>query len=250
MSKVNVLGVRVDSLSQIEILEKITQVATAGERLLIAHANLRGLNLAYEKPWLKDFYNQQADLVYCDGMGVQLGALLSGKSIPERFTLADWIWNLAEVASRERISIFLLGNPPGVADKAALKLLERYPTLQIAGVQHGYFHKAVDDHENAAVIEMINTLHPDLLLVGFGMPLQEKWLEENWAILNVQIAITCGALFEYLSGNLHRGPKWMTDHYLEWLARILISPRRYSPRYLRDIPLFLYHILRERFSGE
>ena len=34
--------------------------------------------------------------------------------------------------------------------------------------------------ENQTLIARINSLQPDILLVGLGMPLQEKWLYENW----------------------------------------------------------------------
>jgi len=250
MRKVFLLGVGVDPIRLADLLDKISLAGLSKGRLLIAHVNLRGLNLAYEQPFLKEFYNRYADVVYCDGMGVKLGAFLSGKAIQERYTLADWVWDLAERASEERLSLFLLGNPPGVADSAAKELQMRFPRLRIAGVQHGYFEKEPQSSENEAVIQRINRLNPDILLVGFCMPIQEKWLTENWSRLNVHIAVTCGALFEYLAGQLRRGPRWMTQHYLEWLARILISPGRYSWRYLRDIPLFFYRIVRERIAGE
>ncbi len=87
------------------------------------------------------------------------------------------------------------------------------------------------------MIEAINACQPNMLLVGFGMPVQEGWLNENWPRLNVNVAITCGALFEYLSGDLPRGPHWMTQNYLEWLARLAISPRRYAGRYCGIFPL-------------
>ena len=124
-----------------------------------------------------------------------------------------------------------------------------FPKLLISGTQHGYFNKNPGDIENSNVVEIINRAQPDILLVGFGMPLQEKWLSENRESLNVKIAITCGALFEYLSGDLKRGPRWMTEHYLEWLARMIISPRRYYKRYLRDNPIFLFRIIKQKFLG-
>jgi len=58
-----------------------------------------------------------------------------------------------------------------------------------------------------------------------------------------------GCSHEYLSGDLKRGPRWMTEHYLEWLARMIISPRRYYKRYLRDNPLFLFRIIKQKFLG-
>jgi N-acetylglucosaminyldiphosphoundecaprenol N-acetyl-beta-D-mannosaminyltransferase len=247
--EIHLLGVGVDSISRQEILMKISQTVQEESTLLIAHANVHGINQAYEQPWLRAFYNQ-ADLVYCDGMGVKLGARLLGYEIRERYTLADWVWELAAMCTDQQISLFLLGNPPGVAEKASQKLQERYKELEIKGVGHGYFEKSPASQENAAVIERINALQPDILLVGFGMPLQERWLFENWTRLDVRVAITCGALFEYLSGDLKRGPKWMTDYYLEWLVRAVITPQRYAGRYLHDIPLFFYRILRQRIYGK
>jgi len=241
--------VNIDSLSLDEILQQISLAASGQGRLLIAHVNIRGLNMVFNQPWLRDFYNR-ANLVYCDGMGVMLGARFLGQQIQERFTLADWIWDLAALAARRGYSLFLLGGAPGVGEQAAMALQKRSPGLEIVGIQHGYFDKTPAQPENNALIERLNALQPDILLVGFGMPAQERWLDENWSSLNARVAITCGALFEYLSGELPRGPRWMTDHYLEWLARLLISPHRYAGRYLRDIPIFLYHLLQQRIDAK
>ncbi len=248
MCKVTVLGVGIDRLPLEEALDYILDAAAGNRRALIAHANITGLNLAYELEWLRTFYNR-CDLVYCDGMGVALAARWLGVGVPERYTLADWVWPLAARAARQGASLFLLGNPPGVAERAAEKLRLRLPDLRIAGALHGYFDKDPASAENEAVIQQINDAGAAILLVGMGMPTQERWLMENWRRLNVNVAITCGALFEYIAGDLPRGPHWLTQHYLEWLARVMISPRRYAGRYLRDLPLFLYRITRQKFSA-
>lgn len=249
MTKVNVLGVAIDALRLEQVLERICQVIDVRQRLLIMHTNITGLNIAYEQAWYREALNA-ADLVFCDGMGVKLGARLLGQDIPQRFTLADWMWPFAELAAKRGDTLFLLGNPLGVAERAAARLRQRFPTLRVGGTQHGFFDKTPGSQENEAVIQRLNACQPDIVMVGLGMPLQEKWLHENWPRLDVKVAITCGALFEYLAGDLRRGPQWMTDHYLEWLARLLISPRRYTRRYLRDNPLFLYRVLKQKFAGE
>jgi N-acetylglucosaminyldiphosphoundecaprenol N-acetyl-beta-D-mannosaminyltransferase len=247
MCKVNVLGVGIDPLTLEETLGFISRTVDSNRRALVVHANITGLNLAYEHPWLRAFYNG-CDLVYCDGMGVIVGARWLGWRIPARYTLADWIWMLAEQAAQQGESLFLLGNPPGVAKLAAENLQQHFSSLCIAGVQHGFFEKASGCAENELVVEQINAARPNILLVGMGMPVQERWLMENWPRLDVNVAITCGALFEYLSGDLPRGPRWMTQYYLEWLARLIISPRRYAGRYLRDLPLYSYRIVRQKFA--
>lgn len=247
MPKVSVLGVGVDPLRLDELLNRIHSAGPEA-RLLVAHANITGLNLAYTRPGMRDFYNHCANVVYADGMGVLVGARLLGRQIPERYTLADWVWPLADGLEARGQSLYLLGAAPGVAGRAAGVLQMRYPDLRIAGNMHGFFDKSPGSPENEALLQAINASGAHLLLVGFGMPTQEAWLKDNWTRLTVPCAITVGALFEYLSGDLPRGPAWMTNHYLEWLARLLISPRRYALRYFRDIPLFGWRILKEKVS--
>ena len=191
MCKVDVLGVGIDPLCLWSrhwgaSCERLQRSAA----LLVAHTNITGLNLAYEQDWLSAFYNR-CDLVYCDGMGVVVGARWLGKKLPERYTLADWVWLLAERAAGRSASLYLLGNPPGVARRAAENLQKRFSTLHIAGAQHGFFEKTPGCSENEAIIEQINTAEANILLVGMGMPLQERWLMENWERLNVNVAITC-----------------------------------------------------------
>lgn len=119
----------------------------------------------------------------------------------------------------------------------------KYPQFQVVGTHDGYFDKSVDSQENQMVIEKINKVRPNILLVGFGMPVQEYWLQENWEKIDTNIALTGGAVFDYLSGELRRAPRWMTDHGLEWLGRLIIEPRRLWKRYIIGLPLFFLRVL-------
>lgn len=184
----------------------------------------------------------QSEIDFCDGSGVILAARLLGFRIPERITYADWMWRLADYASQNQFSLFFVGGKAGVADKAAEVLRSRFPDLRIVGTQQGYFHKAAGDPENESVLEQINLTKPNIVVVGFGMPLQEKWLAENWARIDANIALTGGAVFDYVSGDLHRAPAWMTRYGLEWLGRLIIEPRRLWRRYLIGNPLFLWRV--------
>ncbi|MCI5189977.1 MAG: WecB/TagA/CpsF family glycosyltransferase [Candidatus Electrothrix sp. AS4_5] len=97
-------------------------------------------------------------------------------------------------------------------------------------------------------MEHINTIKPNILILGLGMPLQERWLKENWTKLEVNIGLTGGAVFDYVSGELRRGPRWMTDNGMEWLARLLIEPKRLWKRYLIGNLFFFYLIFKERLN--
>jgi N-acetylglucosaminyldiphosphoundecaprenol N-acetyl-beta-D-mannosaminyltransferase len=122
--------------------------------------------------------------------------------------------------------------------------------LRIAGVHHGYFDHTSGSPENEDVVQQINAANPDVLVVGFGMPLQEWWLKENWDRVDAGVAITLGAIFDYVSGELRRGPRFLIDNGFEWLARLLIEPRRLWRRYVVGNPIFLTRVLVQRLTEE
>ncbi len=242
-----VLGVSVDAVTVDELHRLLEQMVRAGEHSLVLNVNVHALNLASTLPWLREFYNK-ARLVFCDGAGVILGARILGHRIPQRITYADWMWQLAEFAAKHGLSMFFLGGRPGVAEEAAAKLRKRFPDLNIVGAHHGYYDKSAGGPDSLGIIKSINAVRPDLLIVGFGMPLQERWLMENWEQIEARVALTGGAVFDYVSGRLRRPPQWMTKHGLEWLGRVLIEPRRLWRRYLVGNPSFLWRVLKQRFG--
>jgi N-acetylglucosaminyldiphosphoundecaprenol N-acetyl-beta-D-mannosaminyltransferase len=244
-SKVHIFGVGIDAVRKGDVLERIRTALETGRRIVVAHVHVMGMNLAYRTPWLVDFFNR-ADVVYCDGYGVRVGAWLLGRRLPARFTLADWMDELLEVVREAGSSVFFLGNPPGVAEKAAAALSRAHPGLRIAGAHHGFFDATPGSAENEAVVEAIRTAQPGLLLVGMGMPRQETWVRDNLSRLDGISVMTVGGVFEYWGGDLVRSPRWMTDNGLEWLALTLQAPGRYWKRHLVGNPLFFARVLKER----
>ena len=244
---VDVLGVRVHTLSLEDVIGHILRTVDEGNRAIVAYANVHAINLAFGHAEFRGFLNS-ADVVFCDGQGLRLGARLAGLRIPNRFTPPDWIHQLASECAKRGFSIYLLGARPGVATQAARRLERDVPGLRICGTHHGYFDKAPGHVENEQVIEAINAARPSILVVGFGMPLQELWLNRNWRRLNANVALPAGALLDYLAGGVPRAPRWLTDRGFEWLARLLIEPRRLWSRYLIGNPLFLGRVLLNRLG--
>jgi N-acetylglucosaminyldiphosphoundecaprenol N-acetyl-beta-D-mannosaminyltransferase len=243
--QVDVLGVGVDPLTVEGLHAEIEHLVRGEVCSLVLSVNAHCLNLCYEDSKLRDFLNG-AEVVFCDGAGVMLAARILGGRIPERITYADWIWQLADLASARGLSLYFLGSRPGVAREAARRLKERYPGLKIVGVHHGYFDHGAGSAENERVVGEINASAPDILVVGLGMPLQERWLMENRQRLDVRVALTGGAVFDYASGRLRRGLRLLRENGFEWLARLLLEPRRLWRRYLIGNPLFLLRVLRQR----
>lgn len=230
-----------------ELLRLVRRASGSGRREPVLNVNVNCLNLAYRDPELRRAL-EESPLVFCDGAGVSLGAWLLGLPRPERITYADWMWSLAGFAAREGLSVYLLGSRSGVAEEAAARLRRRHPALRVAGTGNGQFDKTPGSEENEAVLAGVSAANPDILVVGFGMPLQERWLLENRDRLGPGVALAGGAAFDYVSGRLRRGPRLLTENGLEWLARLLAEPARLWRRYLLGNPLFVARVLRERIA--
>ena len=242
-----ILGVKVHSLSVAELHEQIASYINLNRRGLIQYVNAYCLNSAYENAKLRKCLNS-GNIVFCDGAGVVLASKILRGSISRRITYADWMWQLAEFAEARKYTFFFLGAAPGIAEKAADRLREKFPGLQIVGMHHGYFDKTPGSIQNENIIETINGVRPNILVIGFGVPLQEYWLMENKHRIQANVMLTGGAVFDYISGNLQRGPRWMTDHGMEWLARLLIEPLRLWRRYVLGNPLFLWRVVCQRLG--
>ena len=244
---VSILGVKVSTIEIEPLLELIVRAIQDAKKIRVMYANVYALNLAYRDPAFREQLNH-SDVTFCDGYGVKWAGRFLGEIIPQRFTLPDWISLLCQQCVTRGFSIFLLGARPGVTDKAAARLLKDFPSLKIVGTYHGYFNKNACSLENKELLRMINSARPNILIVGFGMPLQEQWVEDNYQNISADVILTAGALFDVLSGEIKRAPKWMTDHGLEWFGRLIYEPRRLWRRYLIGNPVFIWRIVKQRLG--
>ncbi len=245
--RVGIFGVRFHCLTVTQLLSFIVDRSTADRQAIIGNVNVRALNLAYELGWFQTFLNH-CDLVFCDGFGVLLGARLLGDRLPRqyRMTAPDFIDDLATACAQAQKSLFLLAGNHGVAERAAEKMRQQHPGLTVHA-HHGHFAK--HGPENKAVVDVINTAQPDILLVGFGMPLQEEWILANREALAAKVIMPLGAFLDFYTGRVPRGPRCLTGNGAEWLTRLCTEPLRLWKRYLLGNPLFLYRILKERRHG-
>lgn len=226
MDKIRVANIPVTLFTVDTLNNAIKSAVINCDQKIFLHANAYLVELANTKEdWLIDFFNE-SDYTICDGAGIQLAARLTNQSIPEKIPYNTWIWELIRFLSANELSIFLLGSDSSTIVKAKNKLLDAEPNLNIKGYHHGYFNKERDHSENLAIINTINKLKPDLLLVGFGMPIQEKWVKENKDNLDAKVILTCGGAFDFISGNKPVAPKAFRKLYLEWLYRFLLEPKR------------------------
>jgi N-acetylglucosaminyldiphosphoundecaprenol N-acetyl-beta-D-mannosaminyltransferase len=248
VEQIEILGVKISLIGPDDLLAYFGQVCAGAEKTVVLNVNANCLNLACEEPWLRRYLNQ-ADVVFVDGYGVTLAAWLLGMPLPTRITYADWMDDLARYCAEHELSLYFLGAKEGIAREAADRLSARHPGLRIVGTHHGYFDMRRETDANKRVVREINAVLPDILIVGFGMPLQERWLMENWGAIEARVGLTGGGVFDNLSGRLKRPPRFLTDHGFEWLGRLVVEPRRLWRRYLLGNPRFVIRVLRQRLRG-
>ncbi len=243
--RVDVLGVGIDPIDRAGLFGAVASLVAggagaSGAGATIAYANVHVILEAGRDTALREFLHA-ATLVYCDGAGVGLGARILGGHLPERMTGADWIWELAERAERAGWRLFWMGGEPGVAAEAARRLIAHCPGLQIR-TEHGFVSDAT------AAIYTINAYQPHIVLVGMGTPVQERWVAAHRRALHAPVVWVTGATADFVSGRVERGPAWLHQRQ-EWLARLLVDPRRLWRRYLVGNSVFLTRVVGQRIRG-
>ena len=231
-------------MSLADMLRFVTSSLGSRTAKTVFYANSYAVTLAEADPQFASAI-AKADVIFCDGFGVYLASRVLRGPIPERFAWPDWIERLGAACRDSRASMFFLGAKEGVAHNAARKLETAVPGLCVHS-HHGHFPK--DDASSRAVIDLVNQSGASVLLVGFGMPLQELWIAKYRAELEPRIVFSVGAMFDYVAGNVVRGPQWLTQHGFEWLTRLVVEPRRLWRRYLLGLPEFALLVGRQRIG--
>jgi N-acetylglucosaminyldiphosphoundecaprenol N-acetyl-beta-D-mannosaminyltransferase len=235
-------GIPVDVFPSLEImLDRIVDDIRRPAQARIFSLNVHGANIAHNDPKFREIMRQPETMI-CDGMGIMAASrLLPGKSIPCRLAAGDYMPALLQRLADENLTAFFLAGEPGVAEKALNQLAQAVPHHTVLGCHHGYIlqNEALENQ----VIERINSLEPDILFIGFGMPLQEYWIEKNRHRLNVKALFPFGATLDYISRTVPRCPSWLGDLGLEWLFRFCLEPSRMFKRYIVGNPEFMLRIL-------
>jgi N-acetylglucosaminyldiphosphoundecaprenol N-acetyl-beta-D-mannosaminyltransferase len=238
--RVDVLGVGFDRVDLAGAVATILERLRDGRRTFVITANPEFVMLARADAELRRIA-AEADLVVPDGTGVLVGSRLLGDALPGRAPGRLIVDGLAARASSLGVTFYLLGAGPGVAERAATRLVERHPGLQVVGWSMG----SPRDGEDAATLQDIAATRPHVLLVAYGMPAQERWIARNLSRLpSVRVAMGIGGTLDQLAGVVPLPPRLVHAVGLEWLWRLARQPARW--RRQRVLPLFALLVLRQR----
>jgi N-acetylglucosaminyldiphosphoundecaprenol N-acetyl-beta-D-mannosaminyltransferase len=235
-ARVRVAGVTVDPLTQDEVVRWVAGELAAGRGGRIVTPNVDICRAVSLDPALRELVCS-AELVVPDGMPLLWAARLLGTPVPERVTGADLIWSLSELAARHGWPVYLLGGPPGVADKAADELTARHPRLDVCGVHAPPYRFDATPQGSELVRRMVVAARPRLVFVGLGFPRQDRLIADLREELPGAWFVGCGAAIAFAAGTVTRAPGWLQRAGLEWAFRLVSEPGRLARRYLaHDLP--------------
>lgn len=237
--QVDILGVKVDSLTMAQAVERVQQFISEKKNALVATANAEMLMMASHDTELRGILNEAA-MVVPDGAGTVWAAHYLGMDMPERVAGYDLAQELMREAPAKGYSFYFFGSAPGVADTAREKAMELYPGIKIKGTRNGYFSA----QDEGRIIAEIKAAAPDVLLVALGVPKQEKWLKAHLRELGVPVAIGVGGTLDVMAGVMERAPLWMQKAKLEWLFRGLKQPSRAGR--LMALPKFVIKVMQSK----
>lgn len=235
MNQAQVLGVTVDCLDMAATLAAIERFVDEGGMHLVATVNPEFVMRAQDDPAFARVL-ASADLCLPDGTGVVWAARRQGCELAGPVAGVDLVHPLAAMCARRGFRMFLLGAAPGVADELAARLHADHPGLEVAS--HSGEPDAAHDEE---ALRLIHEHGPQVLLVAYGAPAQELWIDRLRNRLGVSAAIGVGGAFDYLTGRVPRAPEWMRDAGLEWLHRLVRQPWRI--RRMAVLPIYALKVL-------
>ncbi len=238
-SLVAILGIPVHDVTTEETLALIDQFVHDGTPHQICTVNPEFIMLAQQDVEFKRILNQSA-LNLPDGIGVVWAARRLGHPLRERVAGSDLVGLIADRAQATGWRIFLLGAAEGVAERAAMILRECYPQANIVGAYAGS-PRPEDEADIAARVRSADT---DVLLVAYGAPKQDKWIDRNIQGIGAAVAIGIGGSLDFIVGKQKRAPHWIQRIGLEWLYRLIREPWRW--RRQLALPRFAWAVLRHK----
>ncbi len=241
---VTILNIPIDNVTMAEAIEIIMNLLDSQHGHQICFVNADCANIAYrDEEYLHIL--RRADYVFADGIGLKLAGKLLGQEIKQNVNGTDLFPRLCQALADTGKSVFLLGARPGIAERVRDWIAQYAPGVRVVGTQHGYFSR----EEEAAIINRIANSQADLLLVALGAPRQDKWIHRHLHETGVKVAMGVGGLFDFYSGRIPRAPLWMREMGLEWLYRFIQEPRRMWKRYFVGNAVFLFRVIKERFTN-
>lgn len=227
--RVNLLNISLDNLSMEELLKRLSEGG------VVVTPNVDHMIKLQRDPEFHRVY-RHSDYVVCDSQILLYASKILGRPVQEKISGSDLFPAFyTYYKDDERVRIFLLGGPPGVAELAQQRINAKVGRKMVIDTYCPPFGFERDGAENDRIIAQINQSGATVLAVGLGAPKQEKWIHQfKHRLPGIKTFLAIGATINFEAGYTSRSPEWMSKSGLEWIYRLASEPQRLWKRYLVD----------------
>lgn len=236
-------GVRIDALDPRSAAVAL-QESTHGVARRVHLCNAYTLSLAVQDREYRRLLNE-SDLNLADGHYVAMVGRWRGLSnMDERVYGPALMLTTLDLGRSRRLRHYLYGATPETVARLARSLSQRFPGVEIVGVEAPPF-RPLTPAEEASLFARVAAARPDVFWVGLGTPKQDQFAARYALRLHCTV-VPVGAAFDFHAGTKLRPPRIAQRLGLEWLFRLMTEPIRLWRRYLIGIPIFLVGVLADR----
>ena len=234
-----IIKIEINNISYHELLDSINSSINTNEKNLMTYANAHTINCSLADEHLLNSL-KEFDIIHPDGLGIYLASkfLYGVNGFKKKITGSDFYIKLIQEGIKNSWSFYFFGD----SDETLIRISKVNPDLVVKGFCNGY------NFINESILKNINQDSPDILIVGLGTPKQEEWIAKNKPHLLVNVIIAVGDGIKVFAGNKKRGPQLIQKIGLEWFIRFLYEPKRLWKRYFLGIPLFIFRVIKFKFS--
>jgi len=191
-----ILGVPLDNISTAEVLDVVGEMIASRRPHYAAMVDVGFLMQATEDVELRRILFD-ANLVLAGERAMLWAAAFLGNRLPEVFSTPLFVPQLLVRAAQHGWRVFLLGHSAEALDAAMAAISTSQPTLQIAGT---FAAPALPllEMDHAEILRHISAAQPDVVLVAFGCPMEEKWISMNYREAGVPFMLGIGDSLDFL----------------------------------------------------
>lgn len=238
--RANVLGIGVSAINMEEALHLIESRLASGEKGYVCVTGVHGIMEAQRDLAFRRILNDSF-LTTPDGMPTVWAGKFQGHSSMARVYGPDLMLEVCKRGLGPRLSHFLYGGHPGVADRLGTILSAKFPGIRVVGSYTPPFRR-INVQEEEELLRLTARLKPDIFWVGLSTPKQEHFMAKYLPRIETKLMFGVGAAFDIHTGLLHDSPVWVKRAGLQWCHRLVQEPRRLWKRYLLNNPRFLWKI--------
>ena len=218
------------------LIGKIDELVQRDTGAYVCFSTVHMVMESYDDPDFGDKVNS-ADIIVTDGMPLVWMQRLQGGRSASRVRANDLMIALCHFAQEKGLTVGFYGGAPEVIDAIKHRAADEFPDLKVSYAYSPPF-RPLSEAEDAAIVDELNRVRPDLLFMGLGCPKQENWMYAHRDRVD-SVMLGVGASFDFFAGNVRECPPWLGRCGLEWLFRLTQEPRRLWYRYLVLNPRFI-----------